>query len=92
MDIGKEFDVRKSDWNELQDLAADAAENGDADGEARIDLLLAIQQGEFDFTEPELNGLFPEVKTMTFKEWLKREVEEKEEKERGGGEKEEGGE
>lgn len=78
--------MRVSDWNELQDLALDAVDAGEV---AKIDLLLAIQQGEFDFLEAELNGFFPEVRPMTFEEWLRREVEVGEGE--GGGEVEEAG-
>jgi hypothetical protein len=68
--IGKRFKIRESKWDELQDLLLDAEVSKDEKEVARIDMLLAIQRGEFDFHETESNGIFPDVKTVGFEEWL----------------------
>jgi hypothetical protein len=71
--VGKKFEVRETQWEELQDLLLENEDKNALEEAARIDMLLAAQRGEFDFgAEADLNTRFPEVRAMALRDWLQR--------------------
>jgi hypothetical protein len=71
--LGKRFEVRETQWEELQDLLLENEDRNALEEAARIDMLLAAQRGEFDFgAEADLNLRFPEVRTTGLRDWLQR--------------------
>ncbi|KAA8902602.1 hypothetical protein FN846DRAFT_908498 [Sphaerosporella brunnea] len=70
---GTRFEVKETHWEELQDLLLENEDKNAPEEAARIDMLMAIQRGEFDFgAEADLNLMFPEVRTIGLREWLQR--------------------
>jgi hypothetical protein len=66
----RKFSTTEISWEELQDGMLDAEECGDAEEEERLDLLLAVQRGEFDFVEVDMNAEFRGVRVLALREWL----------------------
>lgn len=62
-------------WCNAQDLHAElglALSRGDTAGYRRVLMLLATQEGRFDFEYDNLNNLFPDVVPLRFDVWLTR--------------------
>lgn len=55
---------------ELQDDLMDAEEAQAPSEVFRLETLIAIQRGEFDFRVPNVNEIFPDVEPIALKRWL----------------------
>lgn len=55
---------------DLQDELLDAEEAQAPSEVFRLETLIAIQRGEFDFRVPNVNSIFPDVEPVALKRWL----------------------
>lgn len=55
---------------ELNDELLDAEEAHASSEVFRLETLIAIQRGEFDFRVPNVNEIFPDVEPVALKSWL----------------------
>ncbi|KAI5793171.1 hypothetical protein EDC01DRAFT_88042 [Geopyxis carbonaria] len=67
---GKKFSATEVTWDHLHDQLFEAEDGKKWDQVMQIDSLMATHRGEFDFTDPDLNKAFPEVKPVTLEDWL----------------------
>lgn len=65
--IGHKFDVKILSSEDLDDQLLDAE---DAHEEADLEALIAIQRGEFDFKDPNVNQMFPNLEPTPLRKWL----------------------
>ncbi|CUS10342.1 unnamed protein product [Tuber aestivum] len=66
------FSVTIIDSEELHEQAIDAEEAEDWEKVSKLEALIAAQRGELDFLGANANDCLPEVKTLSFKQWLSK--------------------
>jgi hypothetical protein len=67
---GRQFYIQ---WPTVESLYNDltlAQMNGDAKKQTRTQLLIAVAEGQYDFTHFSLNRKFPEVGPLHFRDWF----------------------
>ncbi|KAI5854022.1 hypothetical protein BZA05DRAFT_444280 [Tricharina praecox] len=66
---GRQFEITETMWEDLNDLHFEKEEKGEWGQACKVDMLLAIERGEFDFApaEMEVPGCW---RPMGLKEWL----------------------
>lgn len=69
---GRTFDVTIIGSEELHEQAIDAEEAEDWKQVSKLEILIAAQRGELDFLRANANDCYPEVETLSFKQWLSK--------------------